>query len=161
MHQSLFTFPATLARYRSAPLFTARECFLQHCAERGYSRSGLAKIAWLLRIVAQSPIATQRVVRHVDLDRMARAYCASTRPVLIHAAIEWFAFMGRPRLEATPEGRFARELAAFETFMREERGLSPMTILTRHEQLRPFLDTLQTRRVHSLRQITPRCMIDI
>jgi site-specific recombinase XerD len=158
MHQSLFTFPAILARYRSAPLLTERECFLQHYAERGYSRSGLAKIAWLLRIVAESPIATQRVVRHVDIDWMALVYCASTRPVLIHAAIEWFAFMGRPRLEATPERQFARELAAFETFMREERGLSPMTILTRHEQLRPFLDTLQTRRVRSLGQITPRCI---
>jgi len=76
-------------------------------------------------------------VSRADFDRMARTYCASTRPVLIHAAIGWFAFMGRPRLEARPEGRFAGELAAFETFMREERGLSPGTILTRHEQLRP------------------------
>jgi site-specific recombinase XerD len=159
MHDSLFTLPAILARYRSAPLLTERERFLQHCAERGYTRGGLEKIAWLLRIVAQSRIATRRVVRRVDLDRMARAYCASTRPVLIHAATEWFAFLGQPQLEAPLKGRFAGELAAFETFMREERGLSPQTILTRHEQLRPFLDTLEhIRHVRSLQQITPQCI---
>jgi site-specific recombinase XerD len=159
MHQSLFIVPETVARYRSAPLLTERECFLEHCADQGYTRCGLEKIAWLLRIVAQSGIATRRVVRRTDLNRMARAYCTSTRPVLIHAAIEWFAFMGRPRLEAMPEGRFARELAAFETFMHEEQGLSPMTILTRHEQLRPFLDRLERiRHLRSLSQITPRCI---
>ncbi len=159
MHESLFAFPSTLARYRSAPLLAERERFLHHCAGQGYTRGGLAKIAWLLRVVAQSPIAKQLVVRRADLDRMGRAFCASTRPVLAHAAIEWFAFMGQPQLQAPPEGRFASELAAFETFMREERGLSPLTILTRREQLRPFLDTLEhNRHVRSLQQITPQCV---
>ena len=143
MHESLLAFPSTLARYRSALLVAERERFLQHCAEQGYTRNGLGKIAWLLRIVAQSPLVKQRVVRRADLDRMARAYCASTRPILIHAATRWFAFMGRPRLEAPREGVFAKQLSAFETYMREERGLSNMTIQTRHEQLRPFLDALR------------------
>jgi site-specific recombinase XerD len=159
MHESLFAFRSTLARYRSAPLLAERERFLDHCAERGYTHGGLEKIAWLLRIVAQSGIVKQRVVRRTDLDRMARAYCASTRPVLIHAAIEWLSLIGRPQLQTPPEGRFADELAAFETFMLEEQGLSPMTIRTRHEQLRPFLDTIEhNRRLRSLRQITPRCI---
>ena len=113
MHESLFTFSSTLARYRSAPLFAERERFLHHCAGLGYTRSGLEKIAWLLRIVAQSRIVKLRTARRADLARMARIYCASTRPVLMHAAIEWFAFMGRPQIEAQPEGRFADELAAF------------------------------------------------
>ena len=157
MHESLFSFPSTLARYRSALLVAERERFLQHCAEQGYTRSGLGKIAWLLYIVAQSPLVKQRVVRRADLDRMARAYCASTRPVLIHAATQWFAFMGRPRLEAPREGVFAKQLSAFETYMREERGLSNMTIQTRHEQLRPFLHALESvRHLISLEQIAPR-----
>jgi site-specific recombinase XerD len=157
MHESLFASPSTLARYRSALLVAERERFLQHCAEQGYTRNGLGKIAWLLRIVAQSPLVKQRVVRRADLDRMARAYCASTRPVLIHAATQWFAFMGRPRLEAPCEGVFAKQLSAFETYMREERGLSEMTIQTRHEQLRPFLDALKSvRHLRSLKQIAPR-----
>jgi site-specific recombinase XerD len=159
MHESLFAYPSTLARYRSAPLLTERERFLQYCSEQGHNRAGLEKIAWLLRIVAQSPIAKRHIVRRDDLNRMARPFCVSTRPVLIHAAIEWFAFMGRPQLEAQPEGRFAVELAGFEAFMREERGLSPMTILTRHEQLRPFLVMLENdRHIRSFRQLTPRCI---
>jgi site-specific recombinase XerD len=159
MHESLFVHGAILARYRSAPLLTERERFLQHCARQGHSRGGLERIAWLLRMVAQSPVARRRVVRRVDLDGMARGYCASTRSVLIRAATGWFAFMGRPQFEAPPDGRFADKLAAFEIFMREEQGLSPMTIRTRHEQLRPFLYTLEhDRHVRSLRQLTPRCI---
>jgi site-specific recombinase XerD len=157
MHETLFALPKILANYRNAPLLVEREQFLQHCAERGYDRVALEKIAWLLRIVAQSQLATQRIVRRADLHRMARPYCASTRQILIHAATQWFAFMGRPRLEGRLEGRFTAQLTAFETFMREERGLSQMTIQTRHEQLRPFLDTLEhDRHVRSLTQITPR-----
>jgi len=155
MHESLFAYPSILARYRSAPLLAERERFLQQCAERGHSRGGLEKIAWLLRIAAQSPIAKQRRVRRADLDRMARAYCATTRPELIQVATRWFVLMGRPHLEAPSEGRFADKLVAFETFMSEERGLSPVTIKTRREQLRPFLDTLEQHYdVRSLKQIT-------
>jgi len=157
MHESLFSFPSILARYRSAPLLVERERFLQHCAKQGYTRAALAKIAWLLRIVAQSPLSEQRFVRRSDPDRMARVYCASTRPVLIHAATQWFAFIGRPRIEARPKGLFAKQLSAFETYMCEERGLSHMTILTRHEQLRPFFDAIEcVRHVHALNQITPQ-----
>jgi site-specific recombinase XerD len=157
MHESFFAFPSTLARYRSAPLLAERERFLQHCAEQGYTRNGLEKIAWLVRIVAQSPLAKKRIVRCADLDRMARAYCASTRAILIRSATQWFAFMGRPRLEAPPEGVFAKQLSAFETYMCEERDLSQMTIKTRHEQLRPFFDTLErVRHLHMLKQVTPQ-----
>jgi site-specific recombinase XerD len=157
MHENLFSHPATLAHYRSAPLLTQRESFLWHCAEQGYARTGLAKIAWLLRIVAESRLPRQRLVRRADLDRMAHDYCESSRPVLLHAAMQWFAFIGEPRIETLAEVRFAGELVAFETFMREERGLSPMTILTRREQLRPFFDRLaRIRRVRSLQEVTLR-----
>lgn len=159
MHESLFVHGAILAHYRSAPLLTERERFLQHCADQGHTRGGLEKLAWLLRIVAESSIARQSVVRRVDFARMARAYCGSTRTVVVRAAIEWFLFKGRPQIEAPPKGPFADELAAFEMYMREERGLSPQTVRTRHEQLRPFLDTIEhDRRLRSLRQITPQCI---
>jgi len=157
MHENLFSYPATLAVYRSTPLLSQRESFLCHCAAQGYTRTGLAKIAWLLRIVAESGLPKQRLVRRADLDRMAQDYCESTRPVLLHAAMQWFAFMGKPRIEANAEERFSGELVAFETFMREERGLSPMTILTRREQLHPFFTRLaRTRRVRSLQEVTLR-----
>lgn len=155
MHESLFSFPSTLVRYRSAPLLAERERFLKHCAEQGYHRSGLKKVAWLLCIVAKSRLVKQRIVRRADLDRIARAYCASTRESLIYVATQWFAFIGRPRIEAPAEGIFASQLSAFKTYMREERDLSQMTILTRHEQLRPFFDVLEcVYHVRTLKQIT-------
>jgi site-specific recombinase XerD len=88
---------------------------------------------------------------------MVRGYCVSTRPELIYTATQWFAFMGRPQLQAPSQGRFADKLVAFETFMGEERGLSPVTIKTRREQLRPFFNRFESvRRVHSLEQVTLR-----
>jgi site-specific recombinase XerD len=157
MHESLFAYPSILARYRSAPLLADRESFLKHCAEQGYACTALEKIAWLLRIVAESPLPRRRIVRRADLDRIARDFSASTRPALIHAATQWFAFMGQPPIEALTKAGFAAELSAFETYMREERGLSPMTIKTRRTQLHPFFDRLErVCRVRSLKRVTSR-----
>jgi hypothetical protein len=51
MHETLFGYPATLARYRAAPLLPERERFLAHCDKQGYTRRGLRKIAWLLLVI--------------------------------------------------------------------------------------------------------------
>jgi len=56
MHERLFSYPATLARYRGAPLLAARERFLARCADQGYTRAGLKKIAWQLLVVASGTL---------------------------------------------------------------------------------------------------------
>jgi len=154
MHQTLFAYPATLYRYRTAPLLAERERFLHHCAQQGFNRTALEKIAWLLCIIANSPITRRSRVRRTDLDGLGRGYRPSTRPVLIHVATQWFSFMGRPQLEPLPESPFSAQINGFENSMRE-RGLSEATILTRHEQLLPFFRTLErVNRLRSLREIT-------
>ena len=45
MIEELFKRPTALARYREGPLAKAREQFLDRCANDGYSRSMLQKIA--------------------------------------------------------------------------------------------------------------------
>ena len=52
MFATLFQRPTVIARYRSGPLADERERFLKQCESRGYSRSMLQKIAWVLLAVA-------------------------------------------------------------------------------------------------------------
>jgi site-specific recombinase XerD len=157
MHETLFTYPAILARYRAEPLLAERERFLRHCAEQGYTRSGLQKIAWSLRIIAKSSIVRQRRVRRVDLARLVSAHRPSTRALLVDFATRWFSLMGQPELEVPPESPFAAQINAFEHFVRHEHGLSELTIVMRRYQLSRFLRMLQrANQLRSLSDITPR-----
>lgn len=114
MHDTLFT-PAILARYRVEPLFAERERFLHHCAEQGYTRSGLQKIAWSLRTIAKSSIVHRRRVRRADLARVFSVHHPTTRALLIDFAIRWFSFMGQPELGVPPEPPFATQIHALRT----------------------------------------------
>ena len=59
MLNTLYFRPTALARVKAAPLAVEREQYLQLCADRGYNREGLPKIAWILLVI----------VTHVPLDR--------------------------------------------------------------------------------------------
>jgi site-specific recombinase XerD len=157
MHETLFTYPAILARYRAEPLLAERERFLLHCAEQGYTRNGLQKIAWTLRTIAKSSIVRQRRVRRVDLASLVSAHRPSTRALLVDFATRWFSLMGQPELEVPPESPFAAQINAFENFVRHEHGLSELTIVMRRYQLSRFLRMLQrANQLRSLSDITPR-----
>jgi site-specific recombinase XerD len=157
MHETIITYPAILARYRAAPLFAERERFLRRCAEQGYTRGGLQKIAWSLRTIAKSSVVHQRRVRRADLARVFSVHRPTARALLIDFATRWFSFMGQPELEVPPENPFAAQINAFENFVRHEQGLSEQTILMRRYQLCRFFSVLQrVNRLRSLRDITPR-----
>lgn len=169
MHERLFAYPATLARYRGAALLKQRERFLCRCAKQGYARSGLVKIAWQLLVIASSTLMKKRSVTRVDIERVARRHRVrflrrnsdrptSTQQLFVHTATAWFDFIGRLAPEVSRPGPFARNVAVFERFMREEQGLSATTIDTRLERVRHFLTTLPDH-VRSLRHITV-CHID-
>lgn len=167
MHEILFSYPATLARYRGAPLLAARERFLAHCVDQGYTRSGLKKIAWQLLAIASSKLVRKRWITRAEIERAAprrvrflrrsvnRRDPTSTQQLFVHAATAWFAFLGRLSPEASPSSPFDTYIAAFERFMREDRGLSVITIRTRHQRVRDFLTHLP-RRVRSLQQVRAR-----
>jgi site-specific recombinase XerD len=169
MHERLFAYPATLARYRGAPLLKQRERFLGRCGEQGYAKSGLIKIAWQLLVVVSSTLIMRRSVTRADIERVARRHRVrflrrksdrptSTQQLFVHTATAWFDFLGRLAPEISRPGPFARNVEVFERFMREEQGLSAITIGTRRERVRHFLTTLPEH-VGSLRQITV-CHID-
>jgi site-specific recombinase XerD len=152
MFATLFTYPSTLARHRTAPCAESRERFLAHCAEQGYSHSMLQKIAWMLLVLSQdaSLCKSNRVTRQqieFAVDHRARLiqrnqdidHAESSRQMFIHFAQMWIRFRGR-LVESQPELRpYSAQVGEFVNFMRDERGLSPVTITTRYQQVANFL----------------------
>jgi site-specific recombinase XerD len=156
MYETLFTRPTVVARYRAGPLSDARERFLVQCAAHGYSRSMLQKIAWVLLAVAgQLDLAHGKLTAR-DLARAVAGRTRFKRPaspalrqaspesrgLFLHIATAWVRSLGC--LESPPEvdGPFAAPLAAFARHLREERGLSPVTVATRGERLGWFFASL-------------------
>lgn len=150
MIEELFKRPTIRERYRAGPLAEAREEFLEHCAKRGYSRSMLRKIAWVLLAVAHNldiehgNLSTQDIERAVDSRvRFSRRPSRPkeslwTRQMFIHFATEWLRHLGCLQQTAGVQNAFAAQIEVYASHMRDERGLSPVTISTRCERLAWF-----------------------
>ena len=164
MLETLFVRPAVLARHRAGPLAAAREKFLSHCAAQGYRRTGLQKIAWMLLVIAHTLPIRSGLVRVAEIERAARRRARlqrrpigskdghSTQQPFIHIATAWLRFLGRLEPSAARRGPLASQIDAFARWMREERGLSSITITSRCQRIENFIATLRPR-VGSLKQI--------
>ena len=53
MFETLFQYPAVVARHRSGPFAEAREGFLNHCASQGFARATLLVYARELLVIAE------------------------------------------------------------------------------------------------------------
>ena len=53
MFETLFQYPAVVARHRSGPFAEAREGFLNHCASQGFARATLLVYARELLVIAK------------------------------------------------------------------------------------------------------------
>lgn len=158
MFASLFKRPTVKARYREGPLADERERFLKECEARGYSRSMLQKIAWVLLAVAhriridhgkltrgdieQAVDGRKRFKQRPDVARDPE----SSRQLFVHVATEWVRSLGYFEPRAEVESPFASQVAAFVRYLQSERGLSEVTISTRRERLVWFLESLHPSR---------------
>jgi site-specific recombinase XerD len=77
----------------------------------------------------------------------------SSRQMFIHITTEWVQSAGCVVRYTRVDRRFADELDIFLRYLREERGLSPVTISTRHDHLASFFESLPSHR-DSIRAIT-------
>lgn len=154
MFATLFTHPAIQARHRTAPLAQSREQFLAYCAEQGYLQSTLQKFAWILLVLSQDEdlckskrVTYQQIEFAVDhrarlINRHNTGHAPSSRQMFIHVATDWFRFrrcLVEPEAKRSP---FSVYVDDFICFMRDERGLSPITIATRRLQVTNFLEAV-------------------
>lgn len=159
MIATLLKRPAALARYQEAPYALERDAFLKGCGEAGYSNAMLKKIARGLLAVADSldlstTISRQDIELAVD-RRMpvtpqgvpAQANGSSdTRQLIVRFATRWVQSMGALRPCEAEHPPFTAQREAFARYLREERGLSSVTIATRCERLTWFFRELNPPR---------------
>jgi len=155
MFESLFQYPAIVARHRSGPFVEARERFINHCASQGLARATLQHYAQELLVIAERiDITVGEVIGSAAIeaagDRWAREQHQHqrahgrrwSRELFIQIATKWLHFLGRfemPKAKAVP---FADRLAEFAAYRREERGLSQATIRNQGWHVEKFLGWL-------------------
>ena len=167
MFDRLFARPKTIARHRGGPHAHARNRFLAHCADEGFSNSMLRKIAWQLLVVASTVDLRGPRVSVEEIKRAAMrpaAYCrrakdgsrstpCSSQQLFVRVATAWLRFLGRLRQAHIKATRVSRQISAFRQYMAQDRGLSPVTIQTRCERLEWFMASVPAHR-RTLREIS-------
>jgi len=146
-----------LIRQLSAPLIDERRQYLAHCAEQGMSRSTLRTKARLLLSIAKYLRLHRRPNDAISLPEIKRAarrwsnhkwpsakpgYAKELRQYFVGEASRWLTLLNRLQTVPKPVTPYDKPLAEFTTFMKEERGLSPITVEYRCRIARLFLDRL-------------------
>ncbi len=156
MYAQLFTRDRAIQRYLAAPLLDERLRYLVECAAQGMARTTLRAIAWhqlvALRVL---DIASGVPIRPEQVEAAAKRWAArrpapATRTTAVASrvafraqATHWLQFLGQLQASARPTPAWAGYVTAFANYMREERGLSPLTIYTRCQRAREFLARLE------------------
>jgi integrase/recombinase XerD len=152
MFESLFAYPAVLARHQTGPGSAERGRYLAHCAGQGLARETLLRIARELLVVAERldvtvghqitrleiEAAAGKWVRHQRRRRRGgRGECS--RQLFIQVATDWLRFL--ELLAVSPDGKLnihSDQIDDFIAHLRDERGLSPRTVSHRRWQVERF-----------------------
>lgn len=140
MFEEIF-FPRTAERYRAAPLVEQRERYLAYLRETGAKRPTLRKCAndqlslvrllnlkegsrvCLSQIEAGTAIWSQPKARRCDRSASPKA-----RTGFVNHAVRWLRFLGWLDEAERKHHPHHAKVALFETWLRQERGLSTATI---------------------------------
>jgi integrase/recombinase XerD len=139
MFEEIF-FPRTAQKYRAAPLAEQRERYLVHLRETGARRATLRKrandqlsLVCLLKLKEGSKVrlsqieAVTAVWSQPKARRCDRSASPEARTRFVNRGIQWLRFLGwleEPEYERHPHHA---EVAIFEKWLRQERGLSTAT----------------------------------
>jgi site-specific recombinase XerD len=161
MFAQLFAKPSAVVHHKAAPYAAERVRFLAHCAQQGYTRNNLKKLAPMLLVAAyelHSPgglraspdeieAAADRVLQlRSDLHRPGDAQ--KYREIFVRVTTHWLIFSGYLREPAVHRRHFSGLLDDFAQWMTRERGLSPQTIQNRRWHVERFLLWLDEQNRH-------------
>jgi integrase/recombinase XerD len=154
MFETLFLYPAIVARHRSGPFVEARERFLNHRASQGLARATLQRYARELLVVSERIDIIGEAIEpsaiEAAADRWAREQRQRqrvhglrwSRELFVQTATDWLYFLGRLEVPKPKIVPFANQLADFVAYRRDERGLSPATIRNQNWHVEKFLGWL-------------------
>lgn len=162
MFGRLFKYPCVVRRHREGPAVDARERYLVHCANQGMARDTLLRTAReLLAIAERIDLTTEKPVSVQSIEAAADCWVAyqqrrcrirasavdGSRELFIQKALGWFRFLGclgRPSNKVIPSTDLIEDFA---TCMREQRGLSEVTIRRRCWHVEKLLEWLDRKNV--------------
>ena len=160
MFEDLFTKPSAIASYRAAPLLEERLSYLSHCAQAGARPATLRAIAAhqtnLIHLldfregdrvsVARIESAVQRWSRPGG-RRCSQVAKPEARRRFVGHAVRWLRFLNLLEEPGRAQHPHADEVAAFEEWMRHERGWTDETISGCRGTVDRFFFRLQRRRI--------------
>ena len=134
MFEDLYKDPATITKYQRAPLLEGRERYLRSVVASGAVvdiARRVARIQLVLMELLNLPDA-DIPIRLATVERAVQGWCRNVPAVSAadfrRYAFRWLRFLGwldEPLRKAHPH---ARQVEAFATWMRDERGLSEATV---------------------------------
>jgi site-specific recombinase XerD len=143
MFQRLFKRPRAVQRQLTSPLLEERLRYLTHWAEHGAAQRTLRQIAhYQLIIIDRLKLLGSRIITRAEIETAARCWAPRrtdfprfrrrpspfSKACFIRHATHWLGFLGRLQTPESQPNRFAEPVSEFAKFMREERGLSSVTI---------------------------------
>ncbi len=162
MFESLFQYPTVLSRHREGPAADERQRFLLHRAKEGAARGTLLRVARELLVIAKNiNVTTGKAIGRHDLELAAVKWARHqqrrhrshgpkwSRELFLQVGTDWLRFLGRWQEPEPAPSPFAGLIKDFVHYMREERGLSEVTIRGRCWHVQKFLTWLisQNRRL--------------
>lgn len=140
------TLYSTLAarRHSDGPFADERERYLRHCAEFGATRATLRQkgneLLWVAHHLGSEKPDGITLEKLEEIARKRQSICRGSNAGqrLINIARPWLRFLGwwhMPNVEI----RFQIQLDQYVTWMRDERGLSPMTVERWQAHVKMFL----------------------
>ena len=119
MFETLFTYPAVLARYQTGPGSAERGRYLAHCAGQGLARETLLRIARELLIVAERlDVTIGHQITRLEIETAAGKWVTSSTTAAARGprrVVASTVHSGRHRLAALPRiaGGAARRQAEY------------------------------------------------
>jgi len=140
MFEDLFTRPSALARHRDAPYLDERARYLAYCAQQGDSRATVLLKARTLVWVARRLCGYSTLSVTIDQVRAAAGSSEGRwrRRRFVDIARPWLRFLGCLREPKTPIP-FNAQLEDYDTWARNDRGFTPMTLRRTDGAIAQFL----------------------
>jgi integrase/recombinase XerD len=158
MFDQLFKAQRARERHFNAPLLDERIRYLTHWAAQGSIRSSLRVRAQdLLTTIDYLHLETAGEIGEEQITKAAERW-ANRQPQparvidfrygklrFISHARQWLAFLGRLHQPEVPRQPFAHLIEEFASYMKEERGLSSVTVHKRRQHVTQFLSRFDER----------------
>ncbi len=146
-----------MRRHREGPAADARQRYLTHCADQGMARGTLLRTAReVLAIAERIDLTTDKAISVQNIEaaadrwityqqrrcRIRGSALGGSRELFIQKALSWLRFLGRLERPSNKVVPSADLIEDFATYMREQRGLSEITICGRCWHVEKLLEWL-------------------